>query len=105
MSADPIVKSILDYLEDSINQKCYDFNQSMLKVDKTFKLRDPLLCRHFIFKAFEEVNQKLKKEKKDCRVVFDADTYYYLIDQTYEHFKECGCILNDIIVDLFAFRI
>ena len=36
MSSDSIVKSILDYLENSITQKCYDFNQSLLKEDETY---------------------------------------------------------------------
>ena len=49
MSSDPIVKSILDYLESSITQKYYDFNQSMLKEDETYELKDPLIRRHFIF--------------------------------------------------------
>ena len=34
MNADTIVKSILDYLQNSIKQKYYDFNQSMLKEDE-----------------------------------------------------------------------
>ena len=65
MNADTIVKSILDYLQNFIKQKYYDFNQSMLKEDETNALKDPLICRHFIFKSFEELNKKFEKEKKD----------------------------------------
>ena len=63
MNADTIVKSILDYLQNSIKQKYYDFNQSMLKEDETYELKDPLICRHFIFKSFEEFNKKSEKKK------------------------------------------
>ena len=58
MSSDPIVKSIFDYLENSITQKYYDFNQSMLKEDETYELKDPLIRRHFIFNSFEELTKK-----------------------------------------------
>ena len=64
MNADTIVKSILDYLQNSIKQKYYDFNQSMLKEDETYELKDPLICRHFIFKSFKELHQNSKKKKR-----------------------------------------
>ena len=36
----------------------------MLKEDETYQLKDPLICRHFIFKSFEEFNKKSEKKKK-----------------------------------------
>ena len=105
MNADTIVKSILDYLQNSIKQKYYDFNQSMLKEDETYELKDPLICRHFIFKSFKELHKKFEKEKKDYWVEFNDDTYYYFDDLTFDYFKKHECILDNDFIDPFAFRL
>ena len=41
---------------------------------KTFKLKNPILQKHFIIKATEEFNNLLTLENKDFRVDFDKDT-------------------------------
>ena len=98
MTSGSIAKSILDYLEDSITQKRHNFNQSMLKEDETYELKDPLIRRHFVFNSIEEINKKLEKGTKDYTVDFNDDTYYYFDDQTYEYFKQHERILNTILL-------
>ena len=105
MNADTIVKSILDYLQNFIKQKYYDFNLSMLKEDETYELKDPLIFRHFIFKSFEELNKKFEKEKKDYWVEFNDDRYYYFDDLTSDYYEKRECIWDDDFIDIFAFRL
>ena len=76
----------------------------MLKEDETYELKDPLICRHFIFKSFEEFNKKSEK-KKNYWVEFNGDTYYYFDDVTSDHFKKHECILDNDFIDTFAFRL
>ena len=62
---------------------------------KTYELKNPLLCKHFIINAIENFSNKLTLENKKFRVDFDEYTYKYLIRLDQDYFKTQGCISND----------
>ena len=64
---------------------------------KTYELKNPLLCKHFIINAIEDFSNKLTLENKKFRVDFDEYTYKYLIRLDQDYFKTQGCISNDEI--------
>ena len=47
--------------------------------EKTYKLKNPILCKHFMINTTEEFNNKLALENKKFRVDFDEDTHVYFI--------------------------
>ena len=56
-----------------------------IPIDHTHEINDPLLITHFLFKAVEEENNDLIKNKKPYRVDFgdDAGTHFIKETRTY----------------------
>ena len=60
-----------------------------------YELKDPVLRKHFIINAFEELNNNLALKNKNFRVDFDEDTYRYFIKLDHGYFTKQGCISDD----------
>ena len=56
-----------------------------IAIEHTYEINDPLLITHFLFKAVEEENNDLIKNKKPYRVDFgdDAGTHFIKETRTY----------------------
>ena len=96
MNTDQSIKYINIHFNNIVNNKFKAFEQSVIKnynFEKTCELKNPLLRKHFIINAIEDVN-KLTLENKKFRVDFDEDTYEYFIRLDQDYFKIQGCISN-----------
>ena len=77
------LESIPDIIKDITDKKIEDFVTIFRKaIDHTYEIDDPLLIRHFLFKAVEEVNDDLIKNNKPYRVDFGYDIGIYFQNET-----------------------
>ena len=77
------LESIPDIIKDITDKKIEDFVTIFRKaIDHTYEIDDPLLIRHFLFKAVEEVNDDLIKNNKPYRVDFGYDIGIYFLNET-----------------------
>ena len=77
-----------------------------MAIDYTYEINDPLLIRHLLFKAVEEVNDDLINNNKTYRVHFRDETNTYFINKTKTYWEKIGCEnddgnLNDSKVEKF----
>ena len=96
MNTDQSIKYINTHFNNIVNNKFKAFEQSVVKncnFEKTYEIKNPLLRKHFIINAIEDVN-KLTLENQTFRVDFDEDTYKYFIRLDQDYFKKRGCISN-----------
>ena len=73
MDADKNIKYINNRFKNIVDKNIKSFEQSIIKnynFEKTYKLKNPILCKHFIVNAIEEFNNILTLENKDFRVNF-----------------------------------
>ena len=67
------IKYIDTHFNNILNNKVKAFEQSVIKnsnFEKTYELKNPVLCKHFLINAIEEFNNKLTLENKIFRVDF-----------------------------------
>ena len=77
------LESIPDIIKDITDKKIEDFVTIFRKaIDHTYEIDDPLLIRHLLFKAVEEVNDDLIKNNKPYRVDFGYDIGIYFLNET-----------------------
>ena len=98
MNTNQTIEYINSNFNNTANNKIKEFEQSVIKnyhFEKTQKLKNPALRKHFIINAIEEFNNKLTLEKKKLRVDFDEDAYKYFIILDRDYFKKQGSISND----------
>ena len=73
MDADKNIKYLNNRFKNIVDKNIKSFEQSIIKnynFEKTYKLKNPILCKHFIVNAIEEFNNILTLENKDLRVNF-----------------------------------
>ena len=73
MDADKNIKYLNNRFKNIVDKNIKSFEQSIIKnynFEKTYKLKNPILCKHFIVNAIEEFNNILTLENKDFRVNF-----------------------------------
>ena len=73
MDADKNIKYLNNRFKNIVDKNNKSFEQSIIKnynFEKTYKLKNPILCKHFIVNAIEEFNNILTLENKDFRVNF-----------------------------------
>ena len=95
MNSGHIPKYIDTHFKNNVDNKIKAFEQSVIKnynFEKTYKLKSPMLEKHFIIKAIEEFNNILTAENKEFRVDFNKDTRKYFIRLDHDYFKKQGCI-------------
>ena len=72
-----------------------------MAIDYTYEMNDPLLTRHFLFKAIEEVNDDLIKNKKPYTVDFGYETAKHFINETEAYWQKQGFYNDDVTLNLF----
>ena len=73
MDADKNIKYLNNRFKNIVDKNIKSFEQSIIKnynFEKIYKLKNPILCKHFIVNAIEEFNNILTLENKDFRVNF-----------------------------------
>ena len=82
--------NILNHIDEIENKKIKDFEESVKKFrnDKNYKLRDFLLKGYFLFKAVNEINEEIIKNKERFLVDFTDKAYDKFFNQTLLYFKE-----------------
>ena len=104
MNQEEIIKYINTHFKNIIDDKIKPFEQSAIKnsnFEKTYKLKNPIIHKHFIINAIEEFNNKLTLENKEFRVNFDEDTHEYFLEIDFNFFRKYGCISNDEQINSF----
>ena len=69
--------------------------------EKTYKLKNPILRKHFIINAIEEFSNKLVLKNKQLRVDFDEDTHEYFLQIDFDFLKKQRCISDDKQINSF----
>ena len=98
MNSEEIIKCINTHFKNIADDKIKAFEQSVIKnynFEKIYKLKNPILRKHFIINAIEEFNNILALENKNFRVNFDEDTKKYFIRKDHDYFQKQGCISDD----------
>ena len=104
MNQEEIIKYINTHFKNIIDDKIKPFEQSAIKnsnFEKTYKLKNLIIDKHFIINAIEEFNNKLTLENKEFRVDFDEDTHEYFFEIDFNFFKKYGCKSNDEQINSF----
>lgn len=96
------LESIPDTIKYIRDKKIKDFVTIFrTAIDYTYKIDDPLLARHFLFKAVEEVNDNLIKNNKPYRIDFGYDISLHLLDQTKAYWENNGLYNGDETLNHF----
>ena len=66
-----------------------------ITIDHTYKIDNPLLIRHFLFKAVKEVNDDLINNNKPYRVNFGFDISTHLLNETKTDWEKNGFSNHD----------
>ena len=84
--------NILNLIDEISDEKINDFEESVKNFtnDKNYKLTNFLLERHFMFKAVQEINEKLTKKKERFLLDFVDEAYNVLDEQTLLYSEEKG---------------
>ena len=83
------------------NKKSEDFQKAVKKFknDENYKLIHPLIERHFLFKAIQELNEKVIKDKEGYLIDFTDRIYEYFNNQTILFWKIGGYYNEDGVLD------
>ena len=89
------------------NKKSKDFQKSVKKFknDENYKFIHPLIERHFLFKAVQELNEEVVKNKEGILVDFTDRIYEYFRRQTMLYCKRKGFYKEDGDLDEDAYYI
>ena len=90
------LESIQDTIKYIRDKKIEDFVTIFrMTIDHTYKIDNPLLIRHFLFKAVEEVNDDLINNNKPYRVNFGYDISTHLLNETKTYWEKNGFSNHD----------
>ena len=96
------LKNILLSIVENRNKKSENFQKAFktIKNDENYKFINPLIERHFFFKAIQELNEKVIKDKEGYLVDFTDRIHEYFNDQTIFYWRINGCINEDEILGI-----
>ena len=88
------LESVPNIIQDITDKKIEDFVTIFRKtIYQTYEIDDPLLIRHFLFKAVEEVNDDLIKNNKPYRLDFGYDIGIYFLNETKTYWEKINFIV------------
>ena len=93
-----ITEYINTHFKNIVDNKVNAFEKPIIKnynFEKTYKLKNPILQKHFIINANEEFNNNSTLENKEFRVCFDEETVRYFIQLDHNYFKKQECIFDN----------
>ena len=97
------LKSIPALIDEIKDKKISQFEESVRKFsnDKSYKLTNLLLKRHFLIKAVQEANKELIEKKEIFRVDFSYDACLFFHNQTEFYWKKEGYNNDDGTISNF----
>ena len=95
------LKNILLSVIKNRNKKSRDFQNALktFKNDENYKFINPLIERNFLFKAVQELIEKVIKDKEGYLVDFTDRIYDYFNNQTMLYWKMSGYYNEDGVLD------
>ena len=84
-------KSMTACFKTIADNKIKAFEQSLIKnygFENIYISRNPLVIKHLLIIAIEELNNRLKLKKKKLRVDFNKSTYWHFIRIDYNYFLD-----------------
>ena len=73
--------------------KIRKFEKTLIRkysLEESYKLKSPILLKHFMFKAYEELSNKLEKNKNILKTHYDG--FECNEEIIHDYFKDQGCI-------------
>ena len=71
-----------------------------IKNDENYKFYHPLIERHFLYKAVQEINEESAKNKKGFLLDFTSRLHKIFEDEIMLYWKLIGCITEDEILGI-----
>ena len=95
------LKIIVVSVIENRNKKRRDFQKAVKKFknDENYEFIDPLIEGHFSFKAVQELNEKVIKDREGYLTDFTDRIYDYFNNQTILYWKINGCYNDDGVLD------
>ena len=104
-------KKILSLIKEISDKKANDFQKSVKKFknDENYEYKQILIERHFLFRAIQEINEELTKNKEGflidlgdmVRDFFDDQTLFYWEEKEYFDFDTNTLNINSANEDLY----
>ena len=104
-------KKILPLIKEISDKKANDFQKSVKKFknDENYEYKQILIERHFLFRAIQEINEELTKNKEGflidlgdmVRDLFDDQTLFYWEGKGYFDFDTNTLNINSANEDLY----
>ena len=104
-------KKILSLIKEISDKKANDFQKSVKKFknDENYEYKQILIERHFLFRAIQEINEELTKNKEGflidlgdmVRDLFDDQTLFYWEGKGYFDFDTNTLNINSANEDLY----
>ena len=104
-------KKILSLIKEISDKKANDFQKSVKKFknDENYEYKQILIERHFLFRAIQEINEELTKNKEGIlidlgdmvRDFFDDQTLFYWEEKEYFDFDTNTLNINSANEDLY----
>ena len=104
-------KKILPLIKEISDKKANDFQKSVKKFknDENYEYKQILIERHFLFRAIQEINEELTKNKEGflidlgdmVRDFFDDQTLFYWEEKEYFDFDTNTLNINSANEDLY----
>ena len=63
------------------NKKSKDFQKAVKKLDENYEFNHPLIERHFLYKAVQEINNELTKHKEEFLLDFTSRLHKIFKDE------------------------
>ena len=96
------LKNLLPLIFETRSKKSKDFQKAAKKIknDENYKFYHPLIERHFLYKAVQEINEESTKNKKGFLLDFTSRLHKIFEDEIMLYWKLSGCITEDEILGI-----
>ena len=98
----PIIIIIIIIIIEKSNKKRKDFEEAVKKFknNENYEFNNILIKRHFLFKAIQEINEELTKNKGGFLIDFSTKLHKFFDDQTLFHRRMKGYINEDEVLGI-----
>ena len=96
------LKTLLPLIFEINNKKSKDFQKAVKKFknDENYEFNHPLIERHFLYKAVQEINKKLTKNKEEFLLDFTSRLHKLFEDEFMLYWRLNGYITEDEILGI-----
>ena len=96
------LKNLLPLIFETRSKKSKDFQKAAKKIknDENYKFYHPLIERHFLYKAVQEINEELTRNKEGFLLDFTSKLHKIFEDELMLYWKLNGYIAEDEILGI-----